>query len=79
MPAVRKECERLRRETGRLQALVRASQRTVGLAMPEKTAAGGAAGAAGRKRRRRKPVVRALRAAAMLTAEAPTPPAAETA
>jgi hypothetical protein len=60
-----RECERWQRECARQQALVRASQRTIGLAPPpapvkDKT-----------KRRRRKPVVRALAAASRLRQPAP--------
>jgi hypothetical protein len=61
LAALRRECEQLRRDCARQQALVRAAQRTIGLppppAKPEKN---------GKKRRRRRPMARALRAAARL-------------
>ncbi len=68
--SLRREVERLKRELDRKQALVRAIQRTAGLAAPskpEKT-----------PRRKRRPAVRALKAAAVLrsaplTPETPTP------
>jgi hypothetical protein len=62
---LRREVEQLRRECERKQALVRAAQRTVGLALPEPKGVKG-------RRRRRKAVVRALRAAEVLRSE-PTP------
>jgi len=72
LAALRRECEQLRRECGRQQALVRAAQRTIGLtappaaAKPEKN---------GKKRRKRRPTARALRAVARLkTEEAALPP-----
>jgi hypothetical protein len=67
---LRRECERLRRECARQQALVRATRRTVGLTPspppppPE----------AGRKRRRR-PTARALKMAALLQPQGGSPPA----
>src|SRR5262249_13217632 len=73
--ALRRECERLRREGARQQALVRAAQRAVGLAPSPAEAAPAPAGA-GRKRRRRRPTARALRAAALLR-EQPGPPPAD--
>jgi len=62
---LRRECERLQRECARQQALVRAAQRSVGLAPPPpppapRTTEGG------RKRRRRRPKARALKVVAML-------------
>jgi hypothetical protein len=61
---LRRQQERLQRELGRQQALVRLAQRTIGLApaKPEPDKPGHAAG----KKRRRRPVVRALRAAGQL-------------
>src|SRR5579864_1180599 len=55
LAALRRECEQLRRDCARQQALVRAAQRTIGLppptlAKPESNA---------KKRRRRRPVARA--------------------
>lgn len=61
--ALRKEVEVLRRDCERKQALVRAAQRTVGLALPEPRP--------GKGRRRRKPVVRALKAAEVLRSDPP--------
>jgi hypothetical protein len=67
-----KEVARLKQDCARQQALVRAAQRTIGLAPPPapKTAAkpvGKAADrAGGKKPRKRRPVVRALKAAAAL-------------
>jgi hypothetical protein len=65
--AQQREVERLRRECQRQAALVRATQRAVGLpaATPPKTA-GKKTSAGGKGRRRRKPTVRALRAAGAL-------------
>jgi hypothetical protein len=60
------ECQRWQRECVRQQALVRAAQRTIGLAAP----APPAAKEKGKKRRRR-PVVRALAAAQRLRQEPP--------
>ena len=56
-----KEMERLRRELGRHQALVRAAQRTVGLAPPPTAPA-----KPGAKKPRRRRLARAMRAAAQL-------------
>jgi len=75
-----KEIVRLRRDCARQQALVRASQRTIGLApsvlpatKPAAKPAGKATGKAGggvtgKAKRKRRPVVRALKAAAALQA-----------
>jgi hypothetical protein len=65
LASLRRECEQLRRDCARQQALVRAAQRTIGLTpsappKPEKN---------GKKRRRRRPTARALRAAARLKDE----------
>jgi hypothetical protein len=62
-----KENERLQQEIGRYQALLRLTQRTVGVspAAPAKAAAG--------RKRKRKPVVRALRRAERLRATADEP------
>ena len=59
-----KELERLKRELARCQALVRLTQRTVGVPAPtpEKP---------GTRKRKRKPVVRALRRAEALRSEGP--------
>ena len=73
LTALRRECEQLRRDCARQQALVRAAQRTIGLtppapaAKPEKN---------GRQRRQRRPTARALRAVQRLkTEEEALPPA----
>jgi hypothetical protein len=66
LAALRKEHERIRRELARAQALARVSQRAVGLSLPQKPAK-----SEGKKKR--KPVVRALRAASNLKADAPRP------
>jgi hypothetical protein len=60
------EVERLKRELSRTQALVRLTQRTVGVSAPtpEKP---------GTRKRKRKPVVRALRRANELRPEVPEP------
>jgi hypothetical protein len=64
LQALTKENERLKRELGRYQSLVRLTQRTVGV--PPPAAPAKATG----KRRRRKPTVRATRRAERLRAEA---------
>jgi hypothetical protein len=70
LAALRRECEQLRRDCARQQALVRAAQRTIGLpAAPAKP------DQKGPKRRPRRPTARALRAAAQLQTEAAPPPA----
>ena len=58
----RRECDKLRRECARYQALARASHRTVGISPPPRTQAK----AGTKKRRPRTPTVRALRAARRL-------------
>jgi hypothetical protein len=75
-----KEVARLRQECARQQALVRASQRTIGLAVSPpaaaktatkpggKAAAKTAEAAAGKAKRKRRPVARALKAVAVLQA-----------
>ena len=62
LAGVRKELERVKRELGRAQSLVRLTQRTVGVAPPTPAKPG---------RRKRKPVVRAMRRAEQLREEAP--------
>ena len=72
LASLRHECEQLRRDCVRQQALVRSVQRTIGLtapapSKPEKT---------GSKRRKRRPAARALRAVTRLQdEEAALPPA----
>jgi hypothetical protein len=61
LAALRRECESLRRECARQQALVRAARRTVGLTPPAPTHPP----ISGSKRRRR-PTARALKMAALL-------------
>jgi hypothetical protein len=65
-----KQLAQAQRESARQQALVRAAQRTVGLAAPAKPATSGKTAANGAKtgksRRHRRPTVRALRAARAL-------------
>jgi hypothetical protein len=55
LAALQRECEQWRRECTRQQALVRATQRAIGLAAPP-------AKTDGSKRRKRRPMVRALKA-----------------
>jgi hypothetical protein len=71
--ALRRECEQLRRDCARQQALVRAARRTVGLTAP----APPPPPPGGRKRRPRRPTARALKMAALLQPEGdePEPPA----
>jgi hypothetical protein len=66
--ALRRDNERLQRELGRQQALVRLTQRGLGVAPPS-------AKPATKKGRQRKPVVRALTLAARLQPEAAEPEA----
>jgi hypothetical protein len=67
LASLRRECERLRRECGRQQALVRAARKAAGLAEPP-TPPEPAPSADDWPRRRRRPKVRALRMAAQLRA-----------
>jgi hypothetical protein len=67
--ALRQDNERLRRELGRQQALIRLTQRGLGVAPPA------AKPATPKKGRRRKPVVRALTLAARLQPDVPEPEA----
>ena len=69
--ALEQECQRWQRECARQQALVRAAQRTIGLAAPAPPPAKDK----GKKRRQRRPVARALHAAARLQAEEEKPAA----
>jgi hypothetical protein len=61
-----KEVERLKRESVRQQALVRAAQRSIGLTLPEPQKTKAPPG----KKRRRRPTVRALKHAARLQSDA---------
>jgi hypothetical protein len=69
--ALRRQQERLQRELSRQQALVRATQRTVGLASP----APAATGKSNANKRRRRPVARALSVAGRLQANQADPSA----
>ena len=64
-----RENERLKRECARKQSLVRALERTMGLAFPEATKPG-------KPKRKRRPTVRALRVSALLRAEPASEPLA---
>lgn len=66
MTMIQRENERLRRDLGRQQSLVRLTQRSIGLSPP----APSAPKSSGKKGRKRKPVVRALSMAARLKQEA---------
>jgi hypothetical protein len=69
LASLRRECEHWRRECGRLQALLRAAQRSIGLTPPAPPKQHGG------KRRPRRPTARALRAVARLKDEdAAVPP-----
>jgi hypothetical protein len=67
--ALKQECDRLRRECARQQALVRAARRTVGLPAPPPPPPATAA-----RKRGRRPTARALKMAALL--QTPDQPAA---
>jgi len=68
--ALEKEIARLKQECARQQALVRVTQRTIGLAPPQapKPTTKASGKAAGKKARKRRPAVRALKAVAVLRA-----------
>jgi hypothetical protein len=68
LAALERDCQRWQRECARQQALVRAAQRTIGLAAPSPSPPKDPAKGRGNKRRRR-PVVRALQAVAQLRAD----------
>lgn len=65
--ALKKELERAKREAARYQALVRASQRTIGIAAPT-------AKPKEKGKRRKRPTVRALKAAGLLHSAATETP-----
>jgi hypothetical protein len=65
LAALRRECEQLRRQAARQQALLRVTERTIGLAAAP-VAPSTKAGPKGCKKRQRKPRARALQAAAVL-------------
>ena len=69
LATLQRECEQLRRECTRQQALVRAAQRTIGLTVP----AASKPEKNGKKRRKRRPTARALRAVARLKIEEAPP------
>jgi len=68
LASLQRECEQLRQEVTRQQTLVRAAQRTIGLAAPAQRPERDS-----KKRRRRRPAVRALKAVARLAEESPEP------
>jgi hypothetical protein len=72
LAAVRRECEQLRRQAARQQALLRVTERALGLAGAAAAPSAKAGTKGPRKRRPRKPKARALQAAAVLQ-EAATP------
>jgi hypothetical protein len=74
LAALRRECEQLRRQAARQQALLRVTQRALGLAGAAAAPAAKAGAKGPKKRRPRKPKARALQAAAVLQ-EAAAPPA----
>ena len=74
LAALRRECEQLRRQAARQQALLRVTERAIGLASPP-SASSSKADHTGRKKRLRKPRARAQQAAAELQ-EATGPAAA---
>jgi hypothetical protein len=78
--ALQKEIGKLKQENLRQQALVRASQRTIGLPpIPQPKPVTNTPGkAAGKKPRKRRPVVRALKAAAALRAASDEVPSGAT-
>ena len=67
LATLRGEVKRLESQSGRLQALLRASQRVVGLSAPSAPKVKAADGV--KKRKKRRPQVRALRASATLRSE----------
>lgn len=75
LAALRRECEQLRRQVARQQALLRVTERTVGLAAAPAPASAKMDQKSVKKRRQRKPKARALQAAAVLR-EAAAPEAA---
>jgi hypothetical protein len=73
LAAVRRECEQLRRQAARQQALLRVTERAVGLAAAPAAPNAGAGAKGPKKRRPRKPKARALQAAAVLQGAAAAP------
>jgi hypothetical protein len=74
LAALRREAEQLRRQVARQQALLRLTQRTVGLTAP--AAPPKSDSTSRRKKRQRKPKARALQAATLLQEAAATAPLA---
>ena len=66
LAALRRECEQLRRQAARQQALWRVTERTLGLAGAAATPSAKAGQKSPKKRRQRKPKARALQAATVL-------------
>jgi hypothetical protein len=71
LAALRRECEQLRRQVARQQALLRVTERTLGLTAAPSSAKSDSTSP--RKKRPRKPKTRALLAAAVLQEPAPPP------
>jgi hypothetical protein len=71
---LRRQCQQLKQEAGRYQALARAAQRAAGLPAPPAKPAKDARG-----RKRRKPAVRALRALAAIRQAPEDPPSTQSA
>jgi len=71
---LRRECEQLRRDCARQQALARAAQRAIGLTPPAQAAKPDKSGTK-KQRRSRRPTARAMRAVARLKTEETAPPA----
>ena len=66
LAALRRECEQLRRQVARQQALLRVTERTLGLGVPPAASSIKKDQKSPKKRRPRKPQARALQAAAVL-------------
>jgi hypothetical protein len=72
LAALRRECAQLRRQVARQQALLRVTERTLGLAGTTTSAQSDSKSS--KKKRQRKPKIRALQAAAVLQEPAPPVP-----
>jgi hypothetical protein len=70
LAALRRECEQLRRQAARQQALLRVTERTIGLSSAAAPTSARSENQS-RKKRQRKPKARALAAAAVLQEAAP--------
>jgi hypothetical protein len=70
LTALQRECEQLRRECARQQALMRATRRSIGLLRPVASSPK----QEGAKKRRRRPAARALKMAALLHDQVGEPP-----